>query len=131
MAFNQIIILGNLGKDAEVKDLENGTKVITFNVAVTERWKDKNEQDQEHTDWFTVDYFTTSDKVAQYLKKGTSVMVEGRMTSREYEKDGQKRTWWGVTVETFDFCGGKSDSVPASVPAAGPVPVDPPEELPF
>ncbi|MBQ2230514.1 MAG: single-stranded DNA-binding protein [Oscillospiraceae bacterium] len=111
MAFNQIIILGNLGKDAEVKALENGTKVITFNVAVTERWKDKNEQDQEHTDWFTVDYFTMSDKVAQYLKKGTSVMVEGRMTSREYEKDGQKRTAWSVRVNNLQLLGGKKDDV--------------------
>ena len=65
------------------------------------------------------------------MSKGREILVEGRMESSKTEKDGQKRTWWGVTVETFDFCGGKSDSVPASVPAAEPVPVDPPEELPF
>ena len=109
MAFNQIIILGNLGKDAEIKTLENGVNVITFNVAVTERWKDKNEQDQEHTDWFTVDYFTMSNKVAQYLKKGTSVMVAGRMTSRDYEKDGQKRTAWSVRADNLQLLGGKKE----------------------
>ena len=101
MAFNQIIILGNLGKDAEVKPLESGINVITFNVAVTERWKDKNEQEQERTDWFTVDYFSKSDKVVQLLKKGTAVMVEGRMVSREYEKDGQKRNAWSVRCNTL------------------------------
>ena len=110
MAFNQIIILGNLGKDAEVKTLENGTNVITVNVAVTERWNNKEGNPQERTDWFTVDYFTMSNKLAQYLKKGTSVMVAGRMVSREYEKDGQKRTAWSVRADNLQLLGGKKEN---------------------
>ena len=110
MAFNQIIILGNLGKDAEVKTLENGTNVITFNVAVTERWNDKQGNPQERTDWFIVDYFTMGNKLAQYLKKGTSVMVAGRMVSREYEKDGQKRTAWSVRADNLQLLGSKKEN---------------------
>ena len=70
--------------------------------------------------------------ISQYMGKGREILVEGRMESSKTEKDGQKRTWWGVTVETFDFCGSKQDAAPAPAPAtAEPVPVDPPEELPF
>lgn len=110
MAFNQIIILGNLGKDAEVKPLENGFNVITFNVAVTEKWYDKEGNSQERTDWFTVDYFTSTTRVAQYLKKGSLVMVEGRMISHEYEKDGQKRTSWSIRADKLQLIGGKKEN---------------------
>ena len=119
MAFNQIIILGNLGKDAEVKPLESGINVISFNVAVTEKWKDKNDQDQERTDWFTVDYFSKSDKVAPLLKKGSAVMVAGRMVSHEYEKDGTKRISWSVRADTIQVVTRKDSAEAAAADGSG------------
>ena len=109
-AFNKIVLVGNLGRDAENKDLNNGGHVLTFNLAVSEKWEDKDGQQQERTDWFTVDYFCKSAGLQQYLKKGTSVMVAGRMTSREYEKDGQKRTAWSVRADNLQLLGGKKEN---------------------
>ena len=112
MSFNQIEIIGNLGKDAEVREV-NDLKVVTFSVAVTEKWTDKDGNAQEHTDWFTVDYFCKSAGIAAYLKKGIQVFVLGRMVSREYEKDGQKRIAWSVRAATIKLLGDKKEEAKA------------------
>lgn len=106
--FNQIILVGNLGKDVEFKALE-GINVLTFNMAVSQKWSDKDGNAQEHTDWFTVDYFTKGVALKEYLVKGTTVLVEGQMVSREYEKDGQKRTAWSVRANKLQLLGGKKE----------------------
>ncbi len=126
---NKIIIKGRLTRDPELKTGGSGVEFCKFTVAVDRRpVKDK----EKETDFFDCTAFgKTGAAISKFMSKGREILVEGRMESSKTEKDGQKRTWWGVTVETFDFCGGKSDSAPASVPAAEPVPVDPPEELPF
>ena len=108
-SFNKIVLVGNLGRDVEFKALE-GVNVLTFNLAVSQKWNDKNGNAQEHTDWFTVDYFTKGDALKAYLVKGTTVLVEGQMVSREYEKDGQKRTAWNVRAERLQLLSGKKES---------------------
>lgn len=111
MGYNQITILGNLGKDVEVREVNSETKVLNMTVAVTEKWRDKDGNDKERTDWFTVDYFTKSDALAQYLKKGTQVFVVGSMVSHDYEdKDGNKRTAWSVRVDRLQLLGGKKEN---------------------
>jgi single-strand DNA-binding protein len=106
-SYNKIILAGNIGKDCETRDV-NDVKVMSFTLAVSEKWCDKDGNDQERTDWFTVDYFSKSDALKDYLKKGTPVLVEGRMVSRDYnDKDGNKRTAWSVRVERLQLLGSK------------------------
>lgn len=116
-AFNKIVLVGNLGKDAEVREINSETKVLNMTLAVSERWRDKDGNDQERTDWFNVDYFTKSDALKGYLTKGASVLVEGKMISREYEdKDGNKRTAWSVRVDQLRLLGGKKDGTAGDAP---------------
>ena len=127
---NKIIIKGRLTRDPELKTGGSGVEFCKFTVAVDRRpVKDR----EKETDFFDCTAFgKTGAAISQYMGKGREILVEGRMESSKTEKDGQKRTWWGVTVETFDFCGSKQDAAPAPAPAAAePIPVDPPEELPF
>lgn len=115
-SFNKIILAGNIGREAEFKALD-GVNVLTFNMAVSQKWRDKNGNDQEHTDWFTVDYFTKSDTLKDHLVKGTPVLVEGQMVSREYEdKQGNKRIAWNVRAERLQLLGGKKESGASDAP---------------
>ena len=125
---NKIILKGRLVRDPELKTGASGVEFCKFTVAVDRRGS-KNKE----TDFIDCTAFgNTGVAISKYMTKGREILVEGRMESSKTEKDGQKRTWWGVTVETFDFCGSKQDAAPAPAPAAAePIPVDPPEELPF
>ena len=116
-SLNKIILVGNLGKDVEVKEINSETKVLNMTLAVSEKWRDKDGNDQERTDWFTVDYFSKSDALKDYLKKGTPVLVEGRMVSRDYDdKDGNKRTAWSVRVERLQLLGSKKENGASDAP---------------
>lgn len=89
MSVNKAFILGNLGKDPEVRFGASGTPVCNFSVATTRSWKDKDGKKQEETEWHNVVVF---DKLAEacgeYLKKGSKVFVEGRIKNDKWEKDG-------------------------------------------
>ena len=104
---HKIILIGNLGKDPEVKSFDNGGKVATFNVADTERgYKTKDGKEiPPHTEWFNCVVRQTGlvGVVEQYLKKGNKVYVEGKIKTREYEKDGQKREVKEVVVESLEL----------------------------
>ena len=127
---NKIIIKGRLVRDPELKTAGSGIEFCKFSVAVDRRQgKDK----EKVTDFFDCTAFgNTGVAISKYITKGREILVEGRMESSKTEKDGVKRTWWGVTVDQFEFCGSRSD-------AAAPAPVDPvsgmeeveTEELPF
>lgn len=124
---NRIIIKGRLTRDPELKTGASGVEFCKFTVAVDRRMSKEKE-----TDFFDCTAFgKTGAAISQYMNKGREILIEGRMESSKSEKDGQKRTFWGVTVDTFEFCGSRSDSAPASAPASEPIPVNPPEELPF
>ena len=127
---NKIIIKGRLVRDPELKTAGSGMEFCKFSVAVDRRKvKDKEQQ----TDFFDCTAFgNTGVAISKYFGKGKEILVEGRMESNRVAKDDTVRTYWGVTVDTFEFCGSKSD-------AAAPAPVDPAsgmevtntEELPF
>src|SRR6187399_2344573 len=89
---NKVILLGNLGKDAETRFTPQGTAVSSFSVATTRRWKDQQTGDwKEETNWTNV-VLWRQENVAQYLTKGRQVYVEGRLQTRSYDdKDGNKR----------------------------------------
>ena len=89
---NKVILIGNLGKDAESKFTPNGTSVATFSIATS--WRQKDQQTGEwtdQTDWHNIKLWK-SENVVPYLTKGTQVYVEGRLHTRSYEKDGKKPT---------------------------------------
>lgn len=116
MSFNRAIIMGNLGKDPEIKSLNNGDQVASFSVATTERWKDKSTgQSKESTEWHNVVCFNQNliKFIEQYLEKGSSVLVEGQMKTRSWEKDGVKRYTTEVVIGRFNgsvtFAGGKRE----------------------
>jgi single-strand DNA-binding protein len=109
---NKVILLGNLGNDPEVRYTQGGQAVTELRLATTEQWADKDGQKQERTEWHSVQVWgKTAEHCAQYLAKGRSVYVEGRLESREYaDKDGVKRKVWEVRADKVTFLGtGKGD----------------------
>ncbi len=90
---NKVILIGNLGKDPEVRHLENGTPVTSFSIATSESYKDKNSGEKvEKTEWHNVVLWRGLAEVAEkYLHKGDKVYIEGKLQTRSWEKDGVTR----------------------------------------
>ena len=90
---NKAIILGNVGKDPDIRATKDGKQVANLTIATSESWKDKNTgQKQEATEWHRVVFFgKLADIVAQYVKKGSKLYIEGQIKTRSWEQDGQKR----------------------------------------
>lgn len=125
---NRIIIKGRLTRDPELKAGGTGTEYCRFTVAVDRRKR------EDPADFFDCTAFgKTAAAIGQYMAKGREILIEGRMESSTSEKDGQKRKYWGVMVDTFDFCGSKQDSAgaPAAVDAQSGMAIAEGEELPF
>ena len=104
---NKVILIGNLGKDAESKFTPNGTSVATFSIATS--WRQKDQQTGEwkdQTDWHNI-VLWRSENVVPYLTKGTQVYVEGRLHTRSYEKDGKKLYFTEVIAEELILLGGR------------------------
>ena len=90
---NKVILVGNLGRDAEVRYTPGGAAVSKFSIATTEVWNDKSGQRQERTEWHNIDLWgKQAESLSEYLVKGKQVYVEGRLQTDEYtDKDGVKR----------------------------------------
>jgi single-strand DNA-binding protein len=102
---NKVILVGNLGRDPEVRSFQNGGKVVTLNVATSERWKDRASGEQrEKTEWHTVLLFNEGAQKAaeQYLRKGGKVYIEGQLRTRKWQaNDGSDRWSTEVVVNPF------------------------------
>jgi single-strand DNA-binding protein len=109
-SFNRVILIGNLGRDAELKYTPGGAAVTTFSVATTEAWKDKGTgAKQERTEWSRVVLWgKAAEAITEYLKKGKQVAVEGKLQTREYEKDGAKRWTTEIKADRVVLLGGGS-----------------------
>lgn len=105
MYLNKALIIGNLTRDPEVKALPSGINVATFGVATNRVWKDKNGAKQENTDFHNVVVFgRQAETVGQYLKKGASVLVEGRMQTRSWDaQDGTKKYRTEIVADRVQF----------------------------
>lgn len=101
MSVNKVILIGRLGQDPDLRYTANGNAVCNFSLATSERWKDKESgQQREQTEWHRVAMFGRIAEVAgQYLKKGSQVYIEGKLQTREWEKDGIKRYTTEVLVD--------------------------------
>jgi single-strand DNA-binding protein len=110
MAVNKAILVGNLGRDPEVRHIPSGQVVANFTLATSESFNDRNGARQERTDWHSiVVYGKQAELCGQYLKKGRQVYVEGRLQTREYEaKDGSgKRYRTEIIAQRVQFLGGR------------------------
>ena len=109
---NKVILIGNLGKDREVRHLEGGATVANFPIATTETYKDKNGIRQEQTEWHNIVLWRSLADVAEkYLKKGMQIYVEGKLRTRSWEdKEGHKRYTTEVVGETFTMLGSKKSN---------------------
>ncbi len=107
---NKVILLGNLGKDAETRFTPQGVPVTSFSVATSRRWKDQQTGDwKEDTTWTNV-VLWRQENVANYLTKGKQVYVEGRLNSRSYDdKDGNKRYVTEVVADDVILLGGRGE----------------------
>ncbi len=106
-SLNKMTIIGNLGADPEVRYLDGGAVVATFNVATTEKYTNRNGEKVEQTEWFRVELWNEQAKVAEkYLKKGNSVYVEGRLRTELWtDKEGKERTSLRVRATTMQLLG--------------------------
>lgn len=127
MYLNKAIIFGNLTRDPELRNLPNGTAVVTLAVATNRVWKDKDGQKKEDVQYHNVVAFgRQAEVIAQYLKKGSSVFVEGRMQTRSWDgQDGQKKYRTEIVLDSFQFgpksAGGGSAGGGNFAPAAAPI----------
>jgi single-strand DNA-binding protein len=107
---NHVVLLGRLGRDPELKYTPSGTAVCNLSLASDEAWKDKDGNKHKKTDWHRLTAWGRQAEVmAEYLKKGSQVLVAGKIETREYEKDGKKNYITEIKVSLFEFVGGKAD----------------------
>jgi single-strand DNA-binding protein len=102
---NKVILVGNLGRDPEVRHSQAGAKIVNFSLATSESWKDKNTGERrEKTEWHRVVIFSEGlARIAEsYLRKGSKVYIEGSLQTREYEKDGIKRYSTEIVLQGFN-----------------------------
>ncbi|MFZ5554346.1 MAG: single-stranded DNA-binding protein [Bacteroidota bacterium] len=117
-SINKVILIGNLGKDPEVRRLENGAAVASFSLATTETYKDRNTgESKSHTDWHNIVMWRGLAEVAEkYLKKGMQIYVEGKIRNRSYQdKDGNTKYITEVVADNMVMMSraGSSENTPS------------------
>ena len=122
---NKVILIGNLGKDPEMRYTPTGLAIANLTLATSESWKDKQSGEmQERTEWHrVVMYQRTAEIAGEYLRKGSKVYIEGRLQTREWEKDGIKRYTTEIVVDmggTMQMLDGRGDNEGGSRPPAAP-----------
>jgi single-strand DNA-binding protein len=117
---NKVIVVGNLGRDPEVSYSQAGTPRAKFSVATSERFKDREGNDRQETEWHNIVVFgKTAENVGKYLTKGRSVYVEGKLKTRTYEKDGAKHYIIEIIAHQVVFLGGGGGGGEHNAPASG------------
>ena len=109
-SLNKAIVIGNLGKDPELKYMPNGKAVASFSVATSQKWKDNDGNQQEKTEWHNITAFEKlAEVIGEYLKKGSKVYVEGRLQTDKWEKDGVTHYSTKIIAKDLVMLGGKTD----------------------
>ncbi len=108
MSVNKVILIGNLGKDPEVRFTAGGKAVARFSVATSEQWSDTEGQRQERTEWHNIVVWgKQAESCGQYLQKGRQVYIEGRIQNRSYDdKEGNKKYITEINAQRVQFLGG-------------------------
>jgi single-strand DNA-binding protein len=130
---NRAIIVGNLGRDPEVRYTAGGSPVANFTVATNERWTDKSGQPQERTEWHRIVVWgKTAEICAKYLSKGRQVYIEGRIQTRSYDdKEGQKRYITEIIANDVQFLSSGRDGAGGGARRGGGDEGPPPPEPEF
>ncbi len=110
-SFNQVVLMGNLTRDPELRNTPSGQSVCRFSLALNRQWKNQEGQTQEAVDYIdVVAWAGLGERVAQYCQKGKPVLVNGRLQSSSWEQDGQKRSKVEVLAQDVTFLGAAGDS---------------------
>ena len=130
---NKVILVGNLGKDPEVKYLDNGVAVANFSLATTENYKNKEGEKVSQTEWHNIVLWRGLAEVAEkYLKKGASVYIEGKIKTRKWEdKEGNTRYNTEILADNMTMLGGKKDSQENPINPPQETASDKADDLPF
>jgi len=106
-SINKVILIGNLGRDPEVRYLPEGGAVANISIATTDTWKDKSGEKQERTEWHRVAFFGRLAEIAgEYLKKGSQVYIEGSLRTRKWQdKEGQERFTTEIRADVMQMLG--------------------------
>jgi single-strand DNA-binding protein len=129
---NKVILVGNLGRDAELRYTPGGAAVAKFSLATTEKWTDKSGTLQERTEWHNIDLWgKQAETLSEYLRKGKQVYVEGRLQTDEYtDKEGLKRKSTKVRCDRVVLLGGgRPAATDRGESGAHPAPTESPEPL--
>jgi single-strand DNA-binding protein len=107
---NKVILIGNLGRDPETRYMPEGGAITNISIATTDKWKDKNGEMQEKTEWHRVAFFGKLAEIAgEYLKKGSQVYVEGRLQTRKWQdKEGQDKYTTEVVANVMQMLGSRA-----------------------
>ena len=151
---NKVILVGNVGMDPEVRSLESGVKVARLRLATTERiFNRQTNESTDHTEWHTVTLWRgLADVADKFVRKGSQIYIEGRLRSREWDKDGVKHTAVEIVADEMKLLGRRTDapqqggyqggysqpqggyerqSAPAPQPMAPSIPAEDPDDMPF
>jgi single-strand DNA-binding protein len=130
---NKVILVGNLGRDPEIRYMPNGEAVANFSIATTENWKDKSGVKQEKTEWHNiVAYRKLAEIIGEYVRKGSPIYIEGKLQTRKWEKDGVTRYSTEIIADQMQMLGNKEASTSGAPQENTPPPNDNFEEsIPF
>ncbi len=118
-SFNQVILMGNLTRDPELRQIPSGQSVTSFSLALNRSYKGQDGDWKEATDYVDiVAWGPLGERVAQYVTKGRPVLVNGRLQSRSWEQDGQKRSKLEVVAQDVTFLGSRGESGGDFTPAS-------------
>jgi single-strand DNA-binding protein len=115
---NKVILIGNLGRDPEMRYMPSGDAIASLRIATTDKFKDRNGEMQEQTEWHSVSFFgKTAEICGQYLKKGSSVYVEGSIRTRKWQdKEGNDRYTTEIRGDRMQMLGGRGGATGGEVP---------------
>ena len=132
MSLNKVMLIGNVGVDPEYRTTATGTAVVSLTLATNEKWTDKQGAKQEKTEWHRVAMFNKLAELAnQYVKKGSKIYIEGKITTSTYEKNGETQYKTEVIVSNFELIAPREDAtMPPSKPQSESAP-DFAEDIPF
>jgi len=133
-SLNKVSLIGNVGREPEIRSTSSGTRVASFSVATSRQWKDKSGSPQEKTEWHRCQAWgKLAEIIEQFVNKGDRLYLEGRIEYGEYEKDGVKRYTTDINVQEMVMLGGEGprasagQGTPAAASAGPPVG----DDLPF
>ena len=134
-SINKAILIGNIGHDLEVKTSGSGVAILNFTLATSRRFKGSDGEVQTETEWHRICAFgRTAEVIGQYCRKGSSIYVEGRLRTREWEKDGVKRYTTEIIAENIQLLDKRADGdqSTANKPATAPAQSQPTnDDMPF